>query len=120
MTNAPTPRLRLVTDNNKPVNVAIIEKRGEMIVLIIDNGSMSRSSYAFHAAAPDIGRCFERRADELWEQFEGRSFQCARAAGAKTLIRGGWPSITHEQELALLDRAVGLREGQRVTVPLGD
>ncbi len=111
--------LSLVVNNDAPpVNTAIIERRGSLIILTIDGG-ISHSAYQFHASAPADGLAWERRANESWEQFHNRVFQAARANGVKLLTFGGFPSISHAQELDLIDRAKGLADGARITVPLG-
>jgi hypothetical protein len=120
MTNTPTPRLTV--DNTATVtriNSAILEKRGAMTIITIPSG-ISSSAYRHHAAAPQSGLSFERRANESWEQFHGRVFQTARANGVCILTFGSFPNISHETELALIDKAGGLRDGQRIVVPLGE
>ncbi len=110
--------LSLVVNNDAPVNAAIIERRDGMVILTIDGG-ISKSAYSFHAYAPADGLAWERRANESFEQCHGRVFQAARANSVKLLTFGGFPNISHAQELALIDKAKGLADGVRLTVPLG-
>ena len=109
----------LVVDNdNPPVNAAIIARHGECVVITVAGG-ISKSAYSFRAAAPADGLSWERRANESWEQFYGRVFQQARANNARLVLFGGFPNISHAQELALIDKAHGLADGARIVVPLG-
>jgi hypothetical protein len=118
---AASPHLSVVnSSSDQPdVSAAIVERRGSMVILTIDGG-LRRDAYRFHAACPIEGLSWERRADESWQQFVGRSRQCARAAGSKLLIRGGWPNVPHDLEILLADKGDGLADGEAIIMPLGD
>lgn len=112
-----TSALNLVVDNDRDP-CAVIERWGEMVVIAVEGG-ISRSAFNSHAAAPLSGLSWERRDGESVQAFHGRVLQSARAKGVTLCLFGGFPNIDHLTECQLHDRAEGLKEGVRLTVPLG-
>lgn len=108
--------LNLVVDNDA-APVAVIERWGSVKVVTVEGG-ISRSAFQNRCAAPLSGLSWERRDGEAVNAFHGRTLQLARARGVTLLIYGGYPNCPHLLECQLSDRAEGMKDGERMTIPL--